>query len=307
MAWEEAKAILSYEVLRLVKRKAVAFMAAMAILPVLGALIASLIASREIGGERLWAVLMGFDLGTGAMTGLLAAVGVAGWAWLLGVVIGGDLFASDIRDGSLQLFMLRPARRVYPIAKMAAAGLFSIAFYTVASLIVLISSIILGGWQRDWWLAPLTGFILGVGLYPVILTSSIFGIVTRSPIAGMILGAAAYLLTGMAVSFGLSIILIVGGIANIEAWISFIEKEILVSGAIPYLAGTNLPSIIYYAVTLGNSFTPIPLPAVGGSGQVTITLELKPLDVLPLYTASLVIGTLALAAINLALLRRLEV
>ncbi|WP_156315784.1 hypothetical protein [Aeropyrum camini] len=172
---------------------------------------------------------------------------------------------------------------------------------------VLISSVILGGWQRDWWLAPLTGVILGIGLYPVILTSSILGIITRSSIAGMILGAAVYLVTGMAVSFGLSIILLIEGFTNIEAWIDFLEKEIIVSGTIPYLAGTNLPSIVYYAITLGNSFTPIPLPAVGASGQVTVTLELKPLEVLPLYLASLAVGTLALAAANLAMIRRIEV
>lgn len=300
-------AVARYESLRERRKKAFLLLVVLALLPIAGGLAARLVFKSDVGGERLWAVFLGLDIGSGTATGLLAAVGVAGWAWLVGVLFGGDLFASDFRDGTAQLVMVRPGGRVrLALGKLAAVGLFTATFFTLTGLASVLAAMIIGGWQRDWWLAPLMGLLLGLGLYPVILISSLFGALTRNPFLGMVLGAAAYLLTGTAISLGLTVILVSEGIGSLEAWKRYTELSIIASGLIPFLAGTQLPSILYYAITLNNTFTPIPLPAVSGAGEVAITLDLKPLDVLPLYLASLTIGTAILAWLNITIIKKTE-
>ncbi|MCE4616858.1 MAG: AsmA family protein [Aeropyrum sp.] len=300
-------AVIAFEIKREARKKAFLLMIVLVILPVMAAVVVRLFTGREIGGERLWALLFGADLGSSALTGLIASIGIVGWSWLVGVMYGGDLFASDIREGLLQLFFLRPKGRIYYVlGKMLAVGIFLTSFFAVAGVFTLVAGLILGGWQRDWWLAPVLGFLLGLGVYPIVLASSLFGILTRSPILGMILGAAAYILTGVAVSLGMSIVLVSQGIANIEAWKDYMEGSIILSGYIPFLAGTQLPLIFYYYITLENTFTPIPLPSIGGASQVAVTLDLTPSDVLPLYLGSTLIGTLVLFALNTWAIRRLE-
>ena len=301
------RGILLYELKRDLRKKGIVLILVFTALPVIAA-----IAMKALGvaveEERLWAVMMGFDIGAGAASGLVAGLGIAGWAWLVAVVYGGDLLASDLREGGYRLIAVRPVgRRGYAAGKMIALAAFLVVAFTAAGAAVAVAATLVGGPQSKAWMAPLLGALIGLGSLQIALLASAFGALTRNPMTGFILGAAVTLLTGAAVGLALGVVVLRDPF-SVESWRRYYELTILASGAIPILAGPTLPSIIYYLVEFDNTFIPLPLPLVDDpeTAASLVELSITPAEVLPLYAASTIAGTLVLAYMNYRIALRVE-
>ena len=302
------KGVLLYEFKRDLRKKTLILIIVFTFLPVLVAVLLKVVGA-EVEDERLWALIMGLDIGSSIAGGAVASLGLAGWAWLVAVLYGGDLMASDLREGGLRLIAIRPlGRRGYILGKLLALTIFLSTVFALAGMAAGVSATIVGGWQEGVWLAPILGALIGLGSVPIALIASLFGGLTRSAITGFILGAAASLLTGVVIGLSLSIIIIRDPL-SLEAWKRYYELNILASGIIPITAGPALPAILYYLIEFDNKFIPLPLPLVENPEVASSLVEvgLTPLEVLPLYATSTLIGTLILAYLNFKLALRVEV
>ncbi len=300
--------IMLYEFKRDLRKKTLILVIVFTFLPVLVAAILKAVGA-QVEDERLWALIMGLDIGSSIAGGAVASLGLAGWAWLVAVLYGGDLLASDLREGGLRLIAIRPlGRKGYVMGKLIALTAFLVIVFALAGVAAGVSATIVGGWQKGVWLAPILGALIGLGSVPTALIASLFGGLTRNAVTGFILGAAASLLTGVVIGLSLSIIIIKNPL-SLEAWRKYYELNIIVSGAIPITAGPTLPAILYYLIEFDNKFIPLPLPLVENPEVAASLVEvsLTPLEVLPLYIASTVIGALALAYLNYRLALKIEV
>ena len=308
MVVEGLKGILLYELKRDLRKKTLILIIVFTFLPVLVAAFLKAMGA-EVEDQRLWALIMGLDIGSSIAGGAVASLGLAGWAWLVAVLYGGDLMASDLREGGLRLIAIRPlGRRGYILGKLVALTIFLSTIFALAGVAAGVSATIVGGWQEGVWLAPLLGALIGLGSVPIALIASLFGGVTRSAVTGFILGAAASLLTGVVIGLSLSIVIIRDPL-SLEAWKRYYELNILVSGFVPITAGPTLPAILYYLIEFDNKFIPLPLPLIENPeiASSLVEVSLTPMQVLPIYTASTIIGILILAYLNYRLALRVEV
>jgi ABC-type transport system involved in multi-copper enzyme maturation permease subunit len=304
----ELAGVVLYEVKRDLRKKGVLLIVAFTLFPLAVALIMRLAGATVEGEERLWAVMIGFDIGTGAAAGAMASLGLAGWSWLIAVIYGGDLFASDLREGGFRLIAVRPVGRAgYFAGKTLALTAFLAAAFAAAGATVALAAHIVAGPQKSPWMAPILGALIGVGSLPVAFAASLFGALTRNPVTGFVLGAAAYLLTGAAVGIALFFV-ILGDPLSPESWARYYEYLITASGVIPILAGPALPSILYYLLEFDNKFIPLPLPLTTDPELAAelVEVEITPLDVLPLYLASTALGIALLGYLNYRVVSRVD-
>jgi len=301
--------VIQYEFKRDVRKRGVVLLAVFTVLPLIVAAVVKALGAAAEGEEMLWAVMMGFDVGAGTAVGVAAGLGIAGWSWLVAVIYGGDMIASDLKEGGLRLIAVRPVgRKGYILGKLAALTAFLTIAFAGAGAAVALAAYLLGGPQERAWLAPILGALIGLGSLPIALTASLLGAATRNPVAGFILGAAAYLLLGAVVNIGLFITLI-GGFNDPEAWARYHEYSLLAPAAVPLLAGPNIPRMLLHLAVHGNEFQPITVPVFedGGLREVVVRVGVTPLEVLALYTASTLLGLAALLYLNYRLISRADV
>ena len=153
--------------------------------------------------KSLWLVFLGVNMG-GAVSMLMHLVSlgtVSTYAWLFAALFGGDLYASDARDGLMALMLVRPVRRSQlALAKLFAVFSFLAIFYALSAFFVYLAAWIMAGAQEYAWMVPVYGLLLALGSLPLLLLSSIIGFSLRSPVLGILLGIVAYFLSGVAVS-----------------------------------------------------------------------------------------------------------
>jgi len=223
---EKVIAVARYEFYREMNKRSVWLIIALLLLPLVVAFLL-----RSMRGESLpedpllWTVILGVDveraLSFGAGT-LAGALSVISWSWLIAILYGGDLFAADLQDGSIQLLLSKPVKRSeYVAGKILAATVVMAGVFLVAGLGIVATAWILGGPQDRVLEAVFLSALVGVGVVPLLLLAAVIGLKTEKPVLGMILGLVAWF-AGSLVIGGLSLYFLVQGDFAMAAEITWI-------------------------------------------------------------------------------------
>lgn len=137
-----------YELLRLKRKKMMLLLAILAFSPLIMALIARVICvTAELAG-CLWIILFGVSV----HPAFYASPGPGGFAWIIGVLIGGDMLASEIEDGSVAYLLSKPvSRREVVAGKLLGLSIVLAAYYAATMVSAIIASLMLG--DHPTWLS----------------------------------------------------------------------------------------------------------------------------------------------------------
>jgi ABC-type transport system involved in multi-copper enzyme maturation permease subunit len=272
------RGLLYYEVSRELRKKSFIVLISLALLPVLvAAALEATDAVPEIKNPRAWAFILGFVEGPSAAMGV-GLSGLAAWAWLVAILYGGDLLAADVRDGVMQLILVRPvSRKAYVASKLASVTITLTLLFVVAGLSSVAAAWILFGPQEAITEATAFSALLGLSCLPLLLASALLGLITGSPVQGMVLGFAVYMVS-----------LIVPGVvaAAIEpptptSIVNYVRLVAVLYGYVPFVASFELPGLLYSLLYE----EPWAAQILGG---------LEPGELLPIYLASTLTSTTAL-------------
>ncbi len=302
-----------YEAIRELRKKSLIALLVLALLPIPLALLAKSLISPELlealrshsqlfGVKigKMWAYMMGAaepPPQAAAMLSLFGATSLIGLAWLAAILYGGDLVASDMRDGMIYYLFTRPLKRSdYILGKLLTVTALMEVLFVVAGLMTYAASWILFGPQEGVGEVILLSLLIGVGLLPLLLTSSAIGAATRNPLLGILLGFAAYFASAMIAT--LVAIAAMGGLtpSNIGRLMPVLYTatavnpytcyEMLVKGLYAVLEGENG---IAYTIA-----TPV--------GIVRRVMPLQPLETYAIL--SLILSITILVAVNWVLVAR---
>ncbi len=303
-----------YEARRLLRKKSLYLFVLLALLPLPVALVL-----RSVLGERLdqvlriasrlgldysrmWSVLLGvgspppeLERLLGGTLSALGAASLASFVWLVAVLLGGDLLASDIRDKLVHLVLIRPVRRSeYVAAKLATVTLEVILLFAVTGLVAFASMQVLLGGQSG--LTEAIGFSVLIGLsgLPLLFTASALGAYTRNPTLGVLLGVVVYFASAMIVA--LAAVFAAGSLEGPEALARITVLSLKLQAYNPFAAGELVARALYAALHEGGV---VRVAAGVGAGVGVEAGELL-WTALPVYTVS----TLALGALNWLIIAR---
>ena len=294
-------AVARYEFGREASKRSLYVVIALMLLPlVVAVLVKRLTGSPGVEeAERLWASIMGVD-----PRGLVASTGVAGvssltlfsWAWLIAILYGGDLLASDLQTGMASLIISRPVSRgEYVAGKVAAVTASLVLVFLAGGLSVYAASWILAGPQEGIIEALLLSVAVALGSLPLLLLSALLGAYFEKPSLGMILGFVAYFVGSMAAGLA-AVYFLFTGEAEKAATAPYLLQAIL-----PTSAGQELAAAIYSRIH--DIILRVPL-AVPADGMRTEYWEVRPGDFLPHLAVGTLAWTLLLAWLTYYVMRR---
>ncbi len=246
------KSIMLIEARRELRKRSFLALILLALMPLITSLILKyIVGSNPPRDEELWAVVLG--LKTTGQIGTLEAAGVAAWAWIVAVLYGGDLLASDLSDGTARFILSRPvSRREYLLAKTVTVSLVIMALFAFSGLLSYIAGHILIGDQKGLLSSIFYGALVGVGILPLLFLAALIGQITRKPSTGMILGFVAYFIAGIIVAIVAALSAVNSGLDPTKDEIAFqaeiIRAEADIALLIPFLAGLKMPSMVYWAM-----------------------------------------------------------
>jgi len=298
--------VAGFEFRREARKRSIYLVVALMLLPLVAALIVRGIAGRPSveESERLWAGILGFDPNAAiasASIGVISAVSLASWSWLIATLFGGDLFASDIEDGTASLLLSRDlSRREYVAGKVAALAVTLALSFLVAGIATYAAAWILAGRQEGLVEAAALSPLIGLGSLPLALLAAIVGLKTRRAVLGIILGVIAYF--AVAIVAGVIVVYesIVAGDPARAA-----EATYLVGSALPFSTGSDWPSLIYariHDITLT-----IPVPVHTAKGVVeTVMVNVELGKFAPHLTVSVLAWSIGLSLLSWYLLEKTD-
>ncbi len=306
--------IARYEARRLARKKSLYLFILLALLPlpvafvvrsVLGERLDQVlrVASRlGLDYSRMWAVLLGvgspppeLERLLGGTLLALGAASLASFVWLVAVLLGGDLLASDIRDKLVHLVLIRPVRRSeYIAAKLVTVTLEVVLLFAVTGVVAFASMQVLLGGQKG--LLEALGFSVLIGLsgLPLLFTASALGAYTRNPTLGVLLGVVAYFASAMVVA--LSAVFAAGPLEGPEALAKITVLSLKLQAYNPFAAGELAARALYAALHEGG----VVRVAVGAGVALGVEAGELLWTALPVYVGS----TLALGALNWLIIAR---
>jgi len=222
---------------------------ALMVLPLAAALIVKAMGGgRGVEEPRLWAGILGLDpniVEAGAAAGVVSLLSFASWSWLIAALFGGDLFASDLSDGTAQIVLYRGvSRREYAAGKVLALAAMLSTSFIVAGAAVYAAAWVIGGPQEGLALALFLSALIGVASLPLALISAFAGLATRKPVVGMVLGVVAYFIASIVVGITAAYYMLVAKDPQAAA-----EVMYKIGSLIPLTGGSTFPSIVYAALT----------------------------------------------------------
>ncbi|MCE4627258.1 MAG: ABC transporter permease [Desulfurococcales archaeon] len=233
-------AVTKFELLRESNKRTIYFVIILMVFPLIVSLIIKAYSENTIKNSMLWAVIMGYTFSESS----LAAVGanilsVISWGWLIAILFGGDLLASDFTDGTLALILARPVSRLeYVLGKILSATIMMVIVFLAGGLSVYAAAWILGGPQSGFLEVLLLSTLLGIGAMPLLLLSAWFGMKFRKPLIGYVLGFVAYFVSSIAVGLASVYYLIVGGDPDMGVKVLNLLRAFLPLSDISYLSET---------------------------------------------------------------------
>lgn len=243
--------------------------------------------------DRLWATLLGVEnlppqlLRAAPYVAAIQTLSLSGLAWLIAVMYGGDLIASDLRDKLLHLIVIRPvSRTTYILSKLVSVtGLLAI-LYAVAGIVAYTSGYLLVGIQRGLLESVAYAVLIGMGVLPLLLVSALIGTATRSPTVGFIGGIVVYFVSIIITS--LVALLVYGLPRTLTEITKYTELLMYANAANPFTAGSEIPRSLYAAIHHNGK-----LMAFAPAGLV---LTINAWRLLEISLASWIISTVVLAA-----------
>ncbi len=289
-------AVARYELRRESSKKSLWIIVLLMVLPMIVAVIVRAFTEQTQRDPLLWTRIMGFSA-EGLTGGVLAAVSLSllSWSWLVAVLYGGDLFASDLGDHALNLILSRPVtREEYVAGKILAVAVSMVFIFVVAGVAVLGAAWVLGGPQDRALSAVLYSGLMGIGVLPLLLTSALLGLYTKKPVTGTILGFVGWL--GGSIITGLLFVYygFVSGDPYKAITVTYIGNALY-----PFTAGQDLPMIVYSR--LNNVVMEMPVPT--GTEEVTM-ISFSPGDYAVYYIAGTLGWILVLSLAVVYLLRK---
>ncbi|AEM39751.1 hypothetical protein Pyrfu_1898 [Pyrolobus fumarii 1A] len=302
------KSVAKYEIARELRKRSIYVLVVLAFLPIPVTLLVKSMIGQEmletvkkiapilgLDLSRFWAVMMGFENPPPQLAQIMALLHVAslaGMAWLIAILYGGDLFASDIRDKAIHLLLVRPITRLeYVVAKFAVVTGLLLLLFEVAGLVLYTCAWILFGEQTG--LHEVIGFsaLLAISILPLLLTSAAIGAATRNPLLGMLLGFAVYFASGIIATIA-ALAMVPDALATPEGLAKLQEVAYSINAANPYGAGSILGQALY-AMMHHEGKIPLALPGL------TVEIAAEPLAATASVT--LIISTIAFIVLNWAL------
>ncbi len=296
-------AVITLEARRELSKKSFKLLILLAVLPIIVSLILRYGLDKTIDDTSFWAISMGFK--TSGSPGMPEFFNLGSWMWVIALLFGGDLLASDLSDGTARLILSRGIKRwEYLAGKILTVTLVLVVITMLTGVAAYISNIILleSGAPPASELVKAVGLgaVLGVGALPLLLMAAIIGSLARKPVYGIVVGFIIYLVASIAVTIYVAIKLapaVVAGQSQMEVTAVFVEEQMKAMAYIPYQAGLSLASILYWVVEGGVVADPIFV----ASG---VMLEAGPLATA--YTASTVIGIILHVAVLVYLIERMD-
>ncbi len=224
--------------------------------------------------DRLWAAILGIEsipLGVASLAPYLLAmhvVSLAGLAWIVAVLYGGDLLAADLRDKLIHLILVRPVRRgEYVAAKILGVLLVLIVLYAVAGVVAFASGWILIGKQAGLLEALAYSALIAVGTLPLLLASAAAGAATKSPTVGFIAGIVAYFVASIVA--GVAALAVAGLPTSLESMEKLQKLTVYISAANPFTAGASLAQGLY-AMQHNENVMRLVISYASRSGVITV-------------------------------------
>ena len=246
------KSVVLIEARRELRKRSFLALILLALMPLITSLIMKYaVNSSPPKDDELWAVVLG--LKTTGQVGALEAAGVAAWAWIVAILYGGDLLASDLSDGTARFILSRPVSRLeYLLAKVATVSLVVVSLFALSGLLSYIAGYILVGSQEGLLQSVFYGALVGASVLPLLLVAALIGQVTRKPSTGMVLGFVVYFVASIIIAIVSLFSAINAGLDPNSDKIAFqaemIRAEADATAWIPFLAGLKMPSIVYWAM-----------------------------------------------------------
>lgn len=200
--------------------------------------------------DRLWAILLGLEnlppevIAAAPYVTAIQAVSLASLAWLIAVMYGGDLLATDLRDKLVHLILIRPVSRTgYLASKIVSTLVLLAVLYGVAGVVAYASGYILVGVQRGLLEAVAYSTLIVIGVLPLLLASALIGAASRNPTIGFIGGIVVYFVSIIVGS--LAALLIYGLPKSPTEMSEYMRTVMYASAANPFTAGAQIPKAIY--------------------------------------------------------------
>ncbi len=283
-----------YELSRESNKKSLWFVVALMILPFIAAALVRGFSHNRVSDPYLWATIMGFRGSFGTAATVAMPLTVIAWGWLIAILFGGDLFASDLEDSGITLILSRPVSRAeYVAGKILAALVMMVIVFYVGGLSVYGASWILAGKQAGFLEMSVESVLVGLGALPLLLVTALLGIKFRKPVIGYVLGFVVYF--GVSVAAGLISAYYLVAVKNIEA---AVKAAIIFKATIPFTGVSGAASILYGYLHPNN---PIVLPV--GPGE---TVEINLGSYLALALVSLFVWIIILSVLVYMVVRRMD-
>lgn len=248
-------------------------------LPVVAALILRSRAATRVQDPMLWSTVMGYSVTGGSLEAVGAGVlSVISWGWLIALLFGGDLYSSDIADGTLAMILARPVSRLdYLLGKAVAAVLLMIAVFLAGGLSVFAAAWIIGGPQEGLWEILLLSSLTGIGASTLQLLSAWFGLKFGKPVLGYILGFLSYFISSIAIGIATVFYIYMGSDPETGVRLMNLLRAYIPISEVGYLASavfSNLHPEMH--ITLVTSQGPVTLnpPGYAGHAGLGVTLWL---------------------------------
>ncbi|MCE4619526.1 MAG: ABC transporter permease subunit [Desulfurococcales archaeon] len=283
-----------YELLRESNKKSLWFVVALMILPFIAAAIVRGFSHNRVSDPYLWATIMGFRGSFNTTATVAMPLTVVAWGWLVAILFGGDLFASDLEDSGIAFILSRPISRAeYVAGKTIAALVMMIIVFYVGGLSVYGASWILAGRQAGFLEMSVESVLAGLGALPLLLATALLGIKFRKPVIGYVLGFVVYF--GVSVAAGLLSAYYLVAARNIEA---AVKASIIFKATIPFTSVSGAASILYGYLHPRN---PVVLPV--GPGE---TVEIDIGGYLALALVSLFAWIIVLSLLAYVVVKRMD-
>lgn len=295
------KVILIYEHKRVMRKKGFYALILLATLPPLIVMVAfktMLINVKLYGEETLWAQLLGVQ------PGMLSIASITTLLWVIGVIFGGDLYASELEDRSIEMLLSKPTTRGHIfLGKALYLTLLLMGAYSLATLISIVVNLTVTLNVRMVHISPIIVLTLTLSTMGFAMLASLIGILVKKPTLAMILTIVIYYVLSIVSSLVL-VFFVVGGFTHGQPYTATepIRKLLIYQSYIPTYALMMLPQVVYAYLSGGS---PIPLSTFTPIYFREILNVFK--DILISVLIVSIVSTLVFTIVSYVLYRRIEV